>query len=101
VAEVQADGASPLIVIFPGQGDLRRLIANRPKVYQPLIDFFDRQALPYLDMLEAFVECRAGCPVDSLVPMHYSNLGNRIVGEHLADQLRRRGLLRPGERRRT
>jgi hypothetical protein len=99
VAEVREDGHQPLIVVFPTRGDLLALRRGLPEVYRPLTRFFDREGLPFVDLMEAFVACGAGCPVDAVAPpatLHYSHLGNRIVGEYLAAALRDRDLVRGG-----
>ena len=93
VAEVQADGAQPLILVFPNAADLQRQANRSPRLYQALLDHFDTRKYPYVDLLGAFDTCRSDCSIKSLVPGHYSAGANRMVAEYLAGYLERHRLL--------
>jgi len=94
VAEVRADGARPLILIFPSRQDLQRHAHQSPRLHQPLLDHFDSRGFQYVDLLAAFEACGSGCLITALVPGHYSAAGNRMVAEYLAGYLEQQGLLK-------
>jgi len=93
VAEVRADAARPLILVFPARPDLRDNWSGGIRVYQPLLDDFRAKGYEYVDLLDAFERCRNHCAIDSLVPGHYSAAGNRMIADFLRDFLNRTGEL--------
>jgi GDSL-like Lipase/Acylhydrolase family len=92
VREVRADGAKPMIVIFPTRFDIQRYWRNRTRSYDALRTVLDSAGLPYVDMVEAFEACRHLEP-SVLAPHHYSTLGNARVAAYLGSRLED-GLLR-------
>ena len=86
VDEVKKSGADPIVIIFPTRTDLTRMAEVKGyKVYDPLLQSFDRDGIPYLDMASTF----EGMDVDELFEKHghYSPLGNRLVANRLLGEL--------------
>jgi hypothetical protein len=82
--QVQADGASPVVVIFPGKRDLTGMQAG-VKPYSNLVDWLERERIPTVDlsdrmMMEAGQE---GIPALFNI-LHYSKLGDAAVADELA-----------------
>jgi hypothetical protein len=85
--EVRADGATPIVVVFPGRRDLMDS-ASGPPVYLPLVSWLKQAGVPTLDLTDVMRGEVAKHGLDDLFEVtHYSDLGNRIVAEHLADQV--------------
>lgn len=97
VREVRADGATPVILLFPQAWDLGQYRRTHTRSYDPLRVALDRAGLPYLDVIEAFEGCRDR-PVAALVPYHYSALANDRVAAYLAARLDRHGIRATKER---
>jgi hypothetical protein len=91
VQEVRADGAEPMIVIFPTRFDIGRYWRRGTRSYDVLRAALDSLRLPYLDLVEAFDACRQVAP-PVLAPHHYSALGNAQVAAYLAARLDGGGL---------
>jgi hypothetical protein len=86
---VQRDGATPVVVVFTGKDELVTLRHGEPKVYQPLLDWLDREGIPTVDASDALARQANRSGVDRLVARqgHYSRQGNQVVAEALARQL--------------
>jgi hypothetical protein len=92
VEDARAEHAMPLIVVFPTREDFRRRADGRASAYQALLGHFTRKGYVYVDVLDAFPECRSGCDLNAIIPAHFSVEGNRVIAEFLAGELRARGL---------
>ena len=92
VRDVRADGAVPLILLFPPQEDVRRYVDHRTLTYAPLREALNSSHLPYLEVTEAFAGTQAQ-EVSGLVPGHYSAGANLKIAAFLARQIPQ---LRPG-----
>lgn len=92
VREVRADGAAPVILLFPPPWDLKRYWRDGTRSYDALRAALDRAELPYLDLVEAFDGCRGRARPQALAPHHYSALGNAQVAAHLAARVDRTGI---------
>jgi hypothetical protein len=87
VAEVRAQHATPLIIVFPTQQDFARMAEGKPRGHQALLDYFTRKGYAYVDVLDAFPECRIRCDLRALIPGHFSATGNHVIGEYIARKL--------------
>jgi lysophospholipase L1-like esterase len=88
VAAVKADGAIPLVVLFPGRTDPRFAARAGVAPYEPLRQALVARGVPVLDLIQAIVD--AGTR-DDTTPLfgggHYSAAGNRVVARVLALRL--------------
>jgi len=94
--QVTADGARPLVVLFPTRQDVAALVAGGEACYAPLVEDLAARAAPYVDVAPAFVaRAQSGQDVAELFApeAHYSAAGNRLVAEVLAAHLRSHGLI--------
>jgi hypothetical protein len=85
--EVQRSGAQPLIVVFGTRSDIETLAANRPRQYQPLLDWLDREGLGYVDVTPDLAQEARRSNVRAVIANHYRPLGNEIVARRLAREL--------------
>ena len=86
VRDVRADGATPLIVLFPPTNDLRRYWKDHTRSYDPLRTALDSAGLPYVDLIEAFDGCSPR-HLRQLVRGHYTPTGNARVAAFLSERL--------------
>ncbi|HET8623867.1 MAG TPA: hypothetical protein VFM14_09920 [Gemmatimonadales bacterium] len=86
VRDVRADGATPLIVLFPPRDDLQRYWQNHTRSYDPLRAALDSAGLPYVDVMDAFEGCSPRY-VRQLVKGHYTPIGNARVAAFLSERL--------------
>jgi hypothetical protein len=91
-AEVERNGARPLIVFLPDAGSLAAALAGRPTSYAPLATALRQAGIDYVDTAPAFTaapdhERWSGY---FMAGGHYSPRGNAIVATALAPALRAR-----------
>jgi hypothetical protein len=94
-AEVVADGAVPVIVLFPHQADLRRFKGSGTRTYSPLSEHFRARGYRYLDMLDGITRYESIKGEGSMFVKtggHYSRAGNEMVARTVLDYLREEGL---------
>jgi hypothetical protein len=89
---VRSDGATPVIVLFPGKADIENVRNGRPLVYQPLKKQLVEAGRDVIDCMDVFVGDAGKHAIDELIVGHYKPLGNRFVAQHIGDGLRQRGL---------
>ncbi len=90
-----ADGALPVVVLFPQHDDIVARLGGHRVVYQPLRDELARRGELAVDLLDGFARYD---PRGELVRrrfIHYPRAANLVVAESLRDWLRERGLLNP------
>lgn len=95
VEQVQSDGATPLIALYPTSTDLRAHRAGKPRVYAPLLEALNERGYLVVDLLDAFETRGADERPQDLIGLHNTPLGNRIVAEHMREALDR--IARPGK----
>ena len=95
VKDVKTHNATPVIVVFPFNNDISKFRNQNNKMYQPLLDYLQRQSYDYIDVMGAFEEFGSNEEVSSLFGRkgHYSEHGNRIVAKYLLKNLQKRKLL--------
>jgi hypothetical protein len=89
--EVQADGATPVVLFF-GQRDEVVTVRHRdPKEYQPLLDWLATEQIPTIDVTADLAREANESGVDTLFAKngHYSRRGNQTIGAALAQRLPR------------
>jgi hypothetical protein len=85
---VHADGAQPIILIFPTREDLAARREKSRKSYAPLLKFFAGRGYRVVDLMEVFDGPGRNLTLDELVPSHMSPRGNALIAEHLSPKLR-------------
>lgn len=84
--DVLSNQSTPVIVIFPGEEDVRRFQNNRPKSYSSLLSFFTVKGYEYVDLTDTFKAALALHRGQDLFHAdHYTPYANRLV----ADTIRR------------
>jgi len=91
-AEVERNGARPLILFLPDAGSLAEARAHRLTPYAPLAAALRRAGIDYVDMAPAFIAAPDHEHWSSyfMPGGHYSPRGNAIVAAALAPALRAR-----------
>jgi hypothetical protein len=91
-AEVEHNGARPLIVFLPDAGSLAEALAGRPTPYAPLASALRQAAIDYVDMAPALIAAPDHKKWSGyfMPGGHYSRRGNAIVAAALAPALRAR-----------
>jgi hypothetical protein len=85
--QVRADGSTPIVVVFPGQRDLRSEPNGQP-AYAPLVNWVERAGVSVVDLPDLMLSAREQYGIDRLFGVtHYSSLGNRIVARYLEEAL--------------
>jgi hypothetical protein len=94
-AEVIADQATPVIVLFPSYTNLVLYRKNQVKAYQPLLDYFEAKNMRYIDALDGFNSLGAKRSARDLYEGHFTPYGNEIVAETIKSVLIRDRLIAP------
>lgn len=94
VANARANNHVPLLAMLPDRHDLRAYIAGEPTLIAGLKRAVDRM-LAVLDPTEKLAAAAAKYGVGALFAPggHYSELGNRVIGEWLVGELKHRKLM--------
>lgn len=83
--KVQANGALPLIVVFPDITDHQRSRAGLPRRYEPLLAYFRGKNYRFIDILDAIKPVEERYSIEDLTVNwgHFSELGNEIIARHI------------------
>jgi len=83
--QVKADGAAPVVIVFPSKRDLLARQVQ-PSAHQPLVDWLQQAGVPTLDFTDEFVleSSKQGMETLFAAGSHFSPLGNSIVAARLA-----------------
>jgi hypothetical protein len=89
--EVQADGATPVVLFFGQRDEVVSVRHRQPKEYQTLLDWMAVEQVPAIDVTNDLAREANRVGVDTLFARngHYSRRGNQVVGMALAQQLPR------------
>lgn len=87
--EVQADGATPVVVFFGQKAEVTSVRHRAPKEYQPLLDWMASEQIPVIDVTSDLAREANRSGVDTLFARngHYSRRGNQVVSAALAERL--------------
>ncbi|MGE3269068.1 MAG: hypothetical protein AB7P40_09995 [Chloroflexota bacterium] len=87
--EVQADGATPVVVFFGQKSEVVTVRHRDPKEYQPLLDWMEAEEIPVIDVTNDLAREANRSGVDSLFARggHYNRRGNQSVGASVAERL--------------
>lgn len=90
--EVMREGAVPVVLVFPQITDIEKWRrGERPKQYQPLLDFMRAKGIRCIDLMDAFQSCTVAEAFSA--DGHYNELGNRLVAARIGDSLQTWGLI--------
>ena len=94
VERVRANGAEPLIVIFPDRTELDARRDGRAISYRPLRDRLRDEGIPVVDVLDGFDALAPDWTTEKVLRRsHYAPWGNELVAGFLAQQLVARQLV--------
>ena len=87
--EVQADGATPVVVFFGQKTEVTAVRHRDPKEYQPLLDWMAAEQIAAIDVTSDLAREANRSGVDTLFARngHYSRRGNQVVSAALAERL--------------
>jgi hypothetical protein len=94
-AEVIADKAIPVILIFPSHKSIELYRKKQMRMYQPLLDYLDVKNMQYIDLLDGFNTFGANSDIADFFSWHYTPYGNEIVAKTIKRKLVQRGLISP------
>jgi len=88
--QVRADGAAPVVVVFPSKRDLLARQVQE-SAHQSLVDWLTQSGVPTLDLTDSLLSESQEHGMEALFAegSHYSPLGNRVVAEQLAEDVPR------------
>lgn len=86
--QVQEDGATPVVVVLPGERDLRAY-RDGVRVYDRLLAWLSAAGVTTIDLMDVLAQEQAHRDVSGLFAdgRHYSAAGNAVVASHLAKTL--------------
>jgi hypothetical protein len=84
--QVRADGATPIVLLFPTRDELVRATQSELKPHAPLLEALQRADVPVIDLTDALGTEARQSGVRRLLARgsHYSAAGNTMVAETLA-----------------
>jgi hypothetical protein len=87
--EVQADGATPVVVFFGQRDEVVAVRHDQKKEYQPLLDLLSAERIPVVDVTDDLGKeaNRSGAGGLFARNGHYSRRGNQTIGTALAQRL--------------
>ena len=85
--QVQADGATPIVLIFGRKSDVVAMRHGEKKVYGPLLQRLDEAGLKTIDLTDGLYRASRDGGVERLIDKHYRARGNQVVAETLARRL--------------
>ena len=86
-AQVRMDGATPVVVLFGTEIELREYRSGQSPFYEPLVERLTEEDVAVIDTLKALANEKRQSGVDSIIEHHYRPLGNRVIAEELARKL--------------
>ncbi len=87
-AEVEARGASPVIVLWPDSGALTVLREHGRTPYATLRETLASKGLTVWDLADAFHTYGSDQPIVSFFSGHYNRAGNKVAAKGILDALR-------------
>jgi hypothetical protein len=87
--QVEADGATPVVVIFGRKSDVVAMRHNEKKVYEPLLQRLNRADVSTIDVTERLFQESKRTGVEKLIDKHYRAAGNEVVADALARRLQK------------
>jgi len=85
--QVQADGPTPVVLIFGRKSDVIAMRHGEKKVYDPLLQRLDEANVTAIDLTDRLYQASRDGGVDRLIDKHYRPRGNQVVADTLARRL--------------
>jgi hypothetical protein len=87
--QVEADGATPVVLVFGRKSDVVAMRHNEKKVYEPLLQRLNRADVSTIDLTERLFQESKRTGVERLIDKHYRAAGNEVVADALARRLQK------------
>ena len=85
--QVRADGASPVVLLFPTDVEIVEQRDQRANPHQALLDDLQARGIPYIDLTEPLGQSARTRKLGELIAGHYRPAGNDLVAETLGRRL--------------
>jgi hypothetical protein len=85
--QVEADGATPVVLIFGRKQDVVAMRHGDKKVYEPLLQRLNRADVSTIDLTERLYQAQQRGGVERLIDKHYRAAGNQVVADGLSRRL--------------
>jgi hypothetical protein len=85
--QVEADGATPVVLIFGRKSDVVAMRHEEKKVYEPLLQRLNRADVSTIDLTERLYQESRRSGVERLIDKHYRARGNAVVADGLSRRL--------------
>jgi hypothetical protein len=85
--QVEADGSTPVVLIFGRKSDVVAMRHNEKKVYEPLLQRLNKADITTIDLTERLFDASKKGGVERLIDKHYRAAGNDVVADGLARRL--------------
>ncbi|MCC6179427.1 MAG: hypothetical protein IT305_29310 [Chloroflexi bacterium] len=85
--QVEADGATPVVLIFGRKSDVIAMRHHEDRVYEPLLRRLDAAHVTTLDLTEPLYRESRKTGVERLMDKHYSARGNEVIADVLSRKL--------------
>ncbi|MCC7107028.1 MAG: hypothetical protein IT307_18000 [Chloroflexi bacterium] len=85
--QVRADGATPVVLVFPTRAEVEAARNGRPKTHQPLLDALEQRSIRSLDLTDALGRKAQRVDISKLFEGHYTPLANEYIADVLAERL--------------
>lgn len=87
--QVRDDGATPVVLVFPGGDEITAPREGRPIAHSQLVDQLEQRHIATIDLTDALGEQARRSRLADLIAGHYTAGGNEIVARALAERLPR------------
>ncbi|MFN8634313.1 MAG: SGNH/GDSL hydrolase family protein [Chloroflexota bacterium] len=87
--QVEADGATPVVLIFGRKSDVVAMRHGDKKVYEPLLQRLNKANVSAIDLTERLFEAQKRTGVERLIDKHYRALGNAAIADGMARRLQK------------
>jgi hypothetical protein len=85
--EVRANGATPVVVIFPLSGEVLNQRDRAQKTHAPLLERLAQHGIATVDLTDAFGQQARRADISRLFEGHYTPFGNELAARTLAREL--------------
>jgi hypothetical protein len=87
--QVEADGSTPVVLIFGRKSDVVAMRHGDRKVYEPLLQRLNKADVSTIDLTERLYQAQQKGGVERLIDKHYRAAGNQVVADALARRLQK------------
>lgn len=87
--QVEADGATPVVLLFGRKSDVVAMRHDEKKVYEPLLQRLNKADVSTIDVTERLFDASQKTGVERLIDKHYRALGNEVVADGIVRRLQK------------